>query len=145
MTQDRDLKARARRLLEEFKSDSYAFGLQVIDDVGEFAAKYGRKALVVANSGDWFEHVLDPVLESLKKRGISLAGERIVPDAAPNAPREDVYRISNYILQFEPDCLIAVGGGSTIDAVKAANVLASLGEDELEIDSYFAQGLLRLP
>ncbi len=142
MTQDRDLKARARRLLEEFKSDSYAFGLQVIDDVGEFAAKYGRKALVVANSGDWFEHVLDPVLESLKKRGISLAGERIVPDAAPNAPREDVYRISNYILQFEPDCLIAVGGGSTIDAVKAANVLASLGEDELEIDSYFGTGLV---
>ena len=65
-----------------------------------------------------------------------------MPDAAPNAPREDVYRIATYILQFRPDCLIAVGGGSTIDAVKAANVLAVLGRWEPEIDAYFGTGLV---
>ncbi|MDI6637337.1 MAG: iron-containing alcohol dehydrogenase [Bacillota bacterium] len=135
-----NLKARARELLRGFKGDGYAFGLGVLDKVGEFASGFGNSALVVANRGDWFRHVVDAVVESLSKRGVRLAGDRIVPDAAPNAPREDVYRITTYVLQFRPDCLIAVGGGSTIDAVKAANVLASLGEYEPEIDPYFGTG-----
>ncbi|HHY33929.1 MAG TPA: iron-containing alcohol dehydrogenase [Firmicutes bacterium] len=135
-----NLKARARELLRGFKGDGYAFGLGVLDRVGEFASGFGNSALVVANRGDWFRHVVDAVVESLSKRGVRLAGDRIVPDAAPNAPREDVYRITTYVLQFRPDCLIAVGGGSTIDAVKAANVLASLGEYEPEIDPYFGTG-----
>lgn len=140
MSQMENLKARARELLRGFKGDGYAFGLGVLDKVGEFASGFGNSALVVANRGDWFRHVVDAVLESLSKRGVRLAGDRIVPDAAPNAPREDVYRITTYVLQFRPDCLIAVGGGSTIDAVKAANVLASLGEYEPEIDPYFGTG-----
>ncbi|MDI7246101.1 MAG: iron-containing alcohol dehydrogenase [Bacillota bacterium] len=140
MSRNSDLKARARELLKGFKGDGYAFGLGVLDKVGEFASKFGKSALVVANHGDWFKSVVEPVIESLKRRGVTLAGDRIVPDAAPNAPREDVYRITTYILQFKPDCLIAVGGGSTIDAVKAANVLASLGRYEPEIDPYFGTG-----
>lgn len=140
MSQMENLKARARELLRGFKGDGYAFGLGVLDKVGEFASGFGNSALVVANRGDWFRHVVDAVVESLSKRGVRLAGDRIVPDAAPNAPREDVYRITTYVLQFRPDCLIAVGGGSTIDAVKAANVLASLGEYEPEIDPYFGTG-----
>lgn len=140
MSQMENLKARARELLRGFKGDGYAFGLGVLHKVGEFASGFGNSALVVANRADWFRHVVDAVVESLSKRGVRLAGDRIVPDAAPNAPREDVYRITTYVLQFRPDCLIAVGGGSTIDAVKAANVLASLGEYEPEIDPYFGTG-----
>lgn len=140
MVSDMALKARARQLLKGFKGDSYAFGLRVLDKVGEFAAEFGKIAMVVANHADWFRPVVDPVIGSLKRRGIVLVGDRIVPDAAPNTPREDVYRITTYILQFKPDCLIAVGGGSTIDAVKAANVLASLGEYEPEIEPYFGTG-----
>jgi len=134
------LKARAKELLKGFKGDRYAFGLGVLDKVGEFASEFGRSALVVANRAHWFKHVVDPVMASLAKRGVKLAGDRIVPDAAPNAPREDVYRITTYVLQFKPDCLVAVGGGSTIDAVKAANVLANLGAYEPEIDPYFGTG-----
>ncbi len=142
MTYSCNLGKRARKLLVDFKGDSYVFGLGVIDKIGEFAKEFGKNALVVANCGDWFQHVVDPVLGSLEKWGVSLLGNRVVPDAAPNAPLEDVYRIVTYILQFKPDCLIAVGGGSTIDAVKAANVLACLGRREPEIDSYFGTGLV---
>ncbi len=142
MSSSNELIGRARDLITGFKGNSYAFGLGVIDKVGEFAQEFGEKALVVANHGDWFRPVVDPVLASLEKWGVELAGSRVVPDAAPNAPREDVYRIVTYILQFKPDCLIAVGGGSTIDAVKAANVLASLGQWEPEIEPYFGTGLV---
>lgn len=134
------LKERARALLVGFKGDDYAFGLGVMDKVGEFAREFGTKALVVANGGAWFRPVVSSVLTSLDKWGVALAGPRVVPDAAPNAPREDVYRIATYIMQFKPDCLVAVGGGSSIDAVKAANILASLGQWEPEIEPYFGTG-----
>lgn len=139
-SRDSELKARARELLRGFRGDSYAFGLGVLDRIGEFASEFGKNALVVASRREWFRPVVEPVIESLKKSGVALAGDRIVPGAAPNAPREDVYRITTYILQFKPDCLVAAGGGSTIDAVKAANVLASLGRYEPEIDPYFGTG-----
>jgi alcohol dehydrogenase len=142
MLNDRRLESRGKGLLNGFKGGAYVFGMGVLDRVGDFASEFGRSALVVANSGDWFKLIINPVLGSLEKKGISLAGGRVVPDAAPNAPREDVYRICTYILQFKPDWLIAVGGGSTIDAVKAANVIASLGQNEPEIESYFGTGLV---
>jgi alcohol dehydrogenase len=137
---DVELRDRARSLLSGFKGKSYAFGIGVLDKASEFAKGYGDSCLVVANLGAWFKPVLDPILSSLEKRGIALAGGKAVPDAAPNAPREDVYRIATYILQHKPKCLMAVGGGSTIDAVKAANVLASLGSWEAEIEPYFGTG-----
>lgn len=127
MSHNRNLQDRARKLLNDFKESTYAFGSGVTGKVGEFAVGFGKTALVVANRSDWFRPVVESVLASLGEHDVSLAGARVVPDAAPNAPREDVYRIATYILQFKPDCLIAVGGGSTIDAVKAANVLAVLG------------------
>ena len=66
----------------------------------------------------------------------------MVPDAKPNNPREDVYRVESYILHFQPDCIIAIGGGSTIDCGKAANVLATLGSYSPEIEDYFGTGLV---
>jgi len=136
------LKDRARTLILDFKGDHYAFGVGVISETGRFAAEFGKSAMVVANSSAWLIPMLDTVLDSLHLHGVKLAGDRVVRGAAPNAPREDVYRITSSILHAKPDCVVAVGGGSTIDAVKAANVLASLGKWEPEIDSYFGTGLV---
>jgi alcohol dehydrogenase class IV len=54
-----------------------------------------------------------------------------------------VYRIETYILHHKPDVIIAVGGGSTIDACKAANFLATLGGTvSPEIDHWFGTGIV---
>lgn len=133
-------KEEAARLLRAWKGDRYSFGNGVLGCAADYAAACGRQALVVANSGPWLAPTVARVLTDLAAKGVELAGGRAWPSARPNAPREDVYRIECSILRHNPDCIIALGGGSSIDAVKAANVLAALGGTEPDIDAYFGVG-----
>ena len=128
---------RARTLLHKFKGDTYVFGLGVLDKVGEEAAKLGKTAMVIANDQGWLKPAVKEVLTSLKTHQIELKPLHVVSDAAPNAPREDVFRLAMHLLHFRPEVIVVMGGGSSIDAAKAANVLASLGMDEPNIDTYF--------
>ena len=130
MTISDQLKNRARTLLTNFKGDRYAFGVETIGETGKFAAELGQSALVIANRNAWLTPVLDRVMDSLRGHGVKAVGEGVLRGSAPNSPREYVYRITTGIVQSQPDCLVAVGVGSTIDAVKAANFLASLGKWE---------------
>ncbi len=133
-------KRRAGELLRKFRGDSYVFGLGVLEKVGEEAAGLGKTAMVIANTASWLKPTVDRVLASLEKNKVKLVPGYIVPDAAPNAPREDVFRLETYVLHFQPDVIIVIGGGSSIDAAKAANVLASLGTHDPDIEAYFGTG-----
>lgn len=135
------LKSKAVRLLKEFKGSGYAFGVGCLDSAGGFAAGLGRTALIIGNTGHMGD-VVDKVSSSLARHEVARVGPDAVPGAGANAPREDVYRIESDIMHFRPDCIIAVGGGSTIDAAKAANVLAALGSHSPEIDTYFGTGMV---
>jgi len=132
----------AKRLLADWKGDSYVFGRGVLDKVGALAAGRGRRALLVCNT-TYLKPVAEAVAASLAAAGVELAGGLIAPDAGPNAPREDVYRLQGYILHLRPEVVVAVGGGSTIDACKAACVLAALGAARSpEIETYFGTGIV---
>ena len=134
---------KAYDLLKAWKGDSYVCGLGCLDKVGVIAKGYAGdngKVLVVSNM-TYMKPVADRVLASLEKNGVEVAGGAVCPDDKPNAPREDVYRITTYVLQYKPSAIIAIGGGSTIDACKAASVLATLGSKVTpEIDYYFGTG-----
>ncbi len=137
-----DQMKKAYELLNEWKGESYVHGLGVLDQVGPLAAKFGKKALVVSNY-TYMKPVADRVVSYLAAAGVELAGGVIAPDAKPNAPREDVYRLESYILHTKPDCIVVIGGGSAIDAVKAANALATLGAKVTpEIDHYFGTSVV---
>ena len=132
---------RAGALLKRWKGGSYAFGINCLEKVGDFAAEEGNSTMLVVISWKrkkWIEPFVDEIKSSLEKKGISILD--IIPGARPNAPREDVYRIANQIAKRRPESVIAVGGGSTIDAVKAAVVLASLDSDDVE--TYFGKDLV---
>ena len=121
------LKARAVEVLKEFKGEAYAFGGGVLDTApGKFAAEYGGKALFVGPvASAWFQPIRDRIVRSLENAGVRVL--ETVQSAAPNAPFEDVYRIHERVMAQKPDVLVVADGGSGIDAVKAAAVLATVG------------------
>ncbi len=140
-----DAVSRAKAILREFKGDTYAFGFDVLDKVGPFAAALadrpgaGKKAMFVGPiQFDWFTPYKDRVLSYLTNAGLEIVD--VVQGAAPNAPFVDVYRIHSHVMHKRPDVLVVMDSGSSIDTVKAAAVLATLGDVWPEIDPYFGVG-----
>lgn len=127
----------AQALLKGFKGDNYLFGPGVLSDCGKLAALHGQRAVLVSAGFPGCEPHLQTIRESLKAHHVSLVCE--IEGARPNAPREDLFRITDELRSANPDVLISFGGGSTIDAVKSAEVLRALGG---EIDEYFGTGLV---
>ena len=142
---------RAKRILRDWKGDRYTFGEDVLEATGTYAKQYGKKAaLVVTELGQaWIEKPLERLKASLKGKGVDF---ELVTGARPNAPREDVYRIALQTARSHSDLIVALGGGSTIDAAKAAAVLntyapsevmqilgAALGDAD-SIEPYFGTG-----
>src|SRR5512136_2277137 len=142
----------AKKVLREWKGDSYTFGEDVLEATGKYAKQYGKKAaLVVTELGQsWIEKPLERVKANLKANGVSYD---TINGARPNAPREDVYRISLQVARSKADLIVALGGGSTIDAGKAAAVLNTYTPSEVtqvlgasvsdadSIEPYFGTGI----
>src|SRR3990170_7445565 len=135
-----ELRDRASALLKELKGETYAFGSGVLDKApGRFAAEFGKRALFVGPlEFEWFRPVRERILGSLEKAGVDVVEE--VRSAGPNAPFVDVYRIHSHIMHKKPEVLVVADGGSGIDAVKAAAVLATFGDIHSEIDPFFGVG-----
>ena len=144
---------RAKKILKDWKGDHYTLGEGVLEATGKYAKKYGKKAaLVVTELGQaWIEKPMEQVKASLKANGVAF---EMINGARPNAPREDVYRISLQVARSKSDLIVALGGGSTIDAGKAAAVLntytpsevreilgAALGDAD-SIEPYFGVGIV---
>ncbi len=123
--------AQAQKMLQDWKGEAYTFGFDVLNKVGEYAARHGRSALVISTDLGmaWISKPLAAVGESLRSMGVEF--ERIL-GAGPNAPRDDLYRLALQVARSRPEMIVALGGGSTIDAAKAANVLATYAPPEVQ-------------
>jgi alcohol dehydrogenase len=128
---------KARALLYEFKGDAYLFGAGVLPRVGGVVAEMGKRAVVVRGTFPGSDGWVQTIRDSLAGAGVDLAGE--IKGAGPNAPREDLDRITGALRALDPDVIVSFGGGSTIDATKAAEVLRTLGG---RIDDYFGTALV---
>ncbi len=140
---------RARALLRQFKGDSYLFGAGVLSRVGKVVAASNSISPRTRAGGRPYPQVAgltaalvretfagsDKFVDAYIRRYVHTC----IPGAKPNCPREDLFRIAAELKTAQADVVISFGGGSTIDATKAAVVLCTLGG---EIDSYFGTGLV---
>ncbi len=127
----------ARALLREFKGDKYLHGLGVLPQIGGITAELGRRAALVRDDFPGADVFVGAIKESLAASGVEVLGE--IAGARPNAPQEDLARITAQLTDLNPDVIVSFGGGSTIDATKAGEVLRTLGGD---IEDYFGTGLV---
>ncbi len=125
----------ARSLIRRFKGDAYQNGFHVLGEAGRIAAGLGHRAVLVRDLFPGGSRFVEIIQRSLGDAGVAVI--EVVDGAPPNAPREDVARIAARLRELKPDVLVSFGGGSTIDAVKAAEVLRALGGN---IDDYFGTG-----
>lgn len=133
-----DLKEKARELLRTFKGDAYVFGLDTTGATGAKAAKLGKRALLVANASSWMAPAVEAVKGSLAAAGVEIVAA--TAGSRANSPTEDVYRIQDAVEAASPDILVVVGGGSSIDAAKAAAVLAKLSPGVHNVERWFGAG-----
>jgi len=127
----------ARTLITEFKGDEYVFGTGVLKEISRLLAGLEGRAVLIHGNHAGIEALIRQVEDSLTGSDITLAGK--IDGARPNAPREDLARITEALRAHQPDLIVSLGGGSTIDCVKAAEVLRTLGGD---IGEYFGTGLV---
>lgn len=144
----------AAALLNDWRGDSFAFGTgsELQEKPGEFAREFGTRALVVASFGkEWSAKPVQQTVDSLQKNNITITK---VAGVKPNTPKEDVYRLALFIAQEKPDVIVVTGGGSNIDAVKGAAVLAAFSPSEVAgvlgtpdstastVEPYFGTGIV---
>ncbi len=127
----------ARKLLEEFKGQAYLNGVGVLPQIGRVAAGLGRRAVLVRNLFPGADPFIQAIKDSLRAAGIDVLAE--LEGVRPNAPREDLARLTESLCPLKTDMVVSFGGGSTIDATKAAIVLCTLGG---AIDEYFGTGMV---
>ena len=126
---------KAVSLLKQFKTVNYHFGQDILVEALKDISKFGKKAILFRTSFSGSDAYVDQITSSLKRSRITIAG--IFKGSKPNSPKEDVQRMVAAIDKVDPDFVITFGGGSNIDAAKAALVLHTFGGN---LDDYFGVG-----
>lgn len=126
------------KVIHEWEPTKIHFGEGSIKEVGDAVRRYADNALVVIGQGSVkTTGVLDRITALLDQASIRY---EICEGVEPNPSKETVYRIAYRLLAGDFTCLLAVGGGSVIDAAKAAGILAKVKEGDL--DDYFGVGMV---
>ena len=93
------------------------FGEDALDYLKELK---GHKAIIVTDPGIMKLGFIDIVSKKLESIGMKTS---IFSDVKPDPSDQEIIRCSKQMQTFQPDLIVAVGGGSSIDTAKGAWVL----------------------
>ena len=109
------------------------FGDQALDRMAEIPY---QKVLVVTDPFIAQGDLIDLVTEPLKRGNKQF---EVFKDVVPDPPIERISEGVKKMLEYRPDAIVAVGGGSAIDSSK------SIREFALRVDHYAEVGLIAIP
>lgn len=103
------------------------FGQHVQEQVGELSAAIGQRALIMYGSSRVIDcGLMEQITASLKARGVAY---RLFGGISPNPLLSQARKAASAAKAFGADLILAVGGGSVIDAAKAAALGAKAGPE----------------
>ncbi|MGI9519850.1 MAG: iron-containing alcohol dehydrogenase family protein [Pirellulaceae bacterium] len=101
------------------------FGNDSIDQLGQQAAGLGvKRVLVVSDPGIVEAGHSQHGVDALTKAGLTTA---LFDEAHENPTTDDVQRGVEFAREFEPELLVGLGGGSSMDCAKGINFIYSCG------------------
>lgn len=128
----------AEKVIEQWQPTRILFGEGSSRQVGKVVKGYANSVLIIMGQGSIKESgLLEKITGSLD--GASIV-HQIVAGVEPNPSKETVYRIAYHLLAGGHSCMLAIGGGSVMDAAKAAGILATAKKGDL--DEYFGVGMV---
>lgn len=106
-------------------STRVVFGEDSIDRLGELSRQLNcNKALVVSDTGIVKAGHVQRGVDSLEKSGVTVC---LFDEAVENPTTAEVQKGLEVAKDFQPDLLIGLGGGSSMDCAKGVNFLYSNG------------------
>jgi alcohol dehydrogenase YqhD (iron-dependent ADH family) len=103
------------------------FGTNALDKLGKEAKEYGKKVLVTYGGGSIKKNgIYDAAMKQLKDAGLEIFE---LSDIKPNPRIDSVREGVKIIKENDIDLLLAIGGGSTIDATKMMGAGAKVDFD----------------
>jgi alcohol dehydrogenase class IV len=103
------------------------FGIGTLKNLGKLISEYDAKKIFLVYGKKSFrlsgaEEKIAPIIENVSYS---------VFNPTPNPEIEEIKRGISIFKKFNPDIVIAVGGGSVIDSAKAINALSSQSDDPI--------------
>jgi alcohol dehydrogenase len=126
----------ALMLLKEWKGEHYISGCNSLDKIPLLLGN-AQSIHIIAGKNVRKCGVFDKLLSVINSCNKKVTA--VSEGAGPNSPDRDVLQIAADIKKSKPDLVISFGGGSVIDAVKGAVVIASLGGT---LEEYYGTGLV---
>lgn len=102
------------------------FGAGVADAVGEFARRLGNRALVVTDPTLAAGEAARRLLRSLRSEGLKV---ELFDGTVPELPMDTVRSAIGFAAHVAPQCVIGLGGGSSIDLAKLVALGVAHGDD----------------
>jgi alcohol dehydrogenase class IV len=128
-----DVETKALEIIRNWKLTKVVYGNDTLDKTGELVKSFGTSAIIVIGGGSVKKNgFLDRLIASLKKQGIESI---LFEGVEPNPSKETVEKIAALWKSSKSEFAIAIGGGSAMDAAKAAALLVTL--NETDISPYF--------
>ncbi len=109
-----------------FRSSTIVHGEDALQHLAELS---GRRALIITDPNVRKVGLLDPALELLTQANMQTA---IHDDVEPEPSLATIQHGAQIMQQFAPDWIVAIGGGSAMDAAKAMWVCYENPEIDLE-------------
>jgi alcohol dehydrogenase class IV len=108
------------------------FGIHCTQDIGALAARgHATHATIVTDQGVAQKGLVDLVIASLAEAGVRCT---VMAQVSREVPHTEIARLAGRCKAVGTDLLIAVGGGSVIDAAKAVGIILTNGGSILDYE-----------